>query len=380
VGVIPLQRGRTYSPADLAAVIGNTCSGHIARHVLRDRLMPATCPLRADDSALAPMTIAVCTRNRTASLAGCLDALAALDYPSGLLDVLTVDNAPPDDRTERLVRERHPAFRYLAEPRPGLNWARNRAALEARHGVLAFVDDDVRVERGWARAIAAAFAREPEAMAVTGLVVPAETDAEPQLLFERYGGFGRGFTRRYFQVDAAGGERAGWRHGGAGQFGTGANMAFRRQLFDAVGLFDPALDVGTATNGGGDLDMFFRVLKHGHLLVYEPAAIVRHAHRRSYGELREQIANNGVGFYSYLVRTARVYRDERAAIAFLGAWWLWWWNMRRLLVSFVRPPPIPRDLMVAEALGSLRGLFRYRRARLQAARVLATFGPQRTGR
>jgi hypothetical protein len=46
---------------------------------------------------------------------------------------------------------------------------------------------------------------------------------------------------------------------GSGNFGTGANMAYRRCVFDAVGLFDAALDVGTVTNGGGDLEMFFRV-------------------------------------------------------------------------------------------------------------------------
>jgi GT2 family glycosyltransferase len=293
-----------------------------------------------------------------------------------LLDVLIVDNAPSDDRTERLVCDRHRAFRYLREPRPGLNWARNRAVLDARQDVVAFVDDDGLVARKWARAVAAAFAREPEAMAVTGLVVPAETDVESQWLFERYGGFGRGFTRRYFQVDVAGGERAAWRHGGTGKFGTGANMAFRRQVFDDVGLFDPALDVGTVTNGGGDLDMFFRVLKRGHLLVYEPSAIVRHTHRRTYGELREQIANNGVGFYAYLVRTAHAYRDERLALAWLGAWSLWWWNTRRLVASFVRTPSIPRDLIIAEAIGSLRGLFRYRRARTLASIGVDAISPE----
>ena len=33
-------------------------------------------------------------------------------------------------------------------------------------------------------------------------------------------------------------------------------MAFRRCLFNQIGYFDPALDVGTVTNGGGDLEIF----------------------------------------------------------------------------------------------------------------------------
>src|SRR5204863_5692018 len=137
-----------------------------------------------------------------------------------------------------------------------------------------------------------------------------------QQLFEDYGGFGRGCTRRWFRAPRNG--PVALAHGGSGKFGTGANMAFRRRVFDAIGGFDPALDVGTPTNGGGDLEMFFRVLKAGHTLVYEPAAIVRHRHRRSSAELRRQIANNGVGFFSYLVRTATAFPDERVAVLRLG--------------------------------------------------------------
>src|SRR5205814_852356 len=98
--------------------------------------------------------------------------------------------------------------------------------------------------------------------------------------------------------------------------------------FDQIGGFDPALDVGTCTNGGGDLDMFFRVLKAGHTLVYEPAALVRHRHRRTYVELRQQITNNGIGFYAYLTRTARAFPEERRAVLRFGLWWFVWWNVR----------------------------------------------------
>ena len=214
-------------------------------------------------------------------------------------------------------------------------------------------------------------------MAVTGLVVPDAIDVEPQRLFEQYGGFGRGFARKYFQVDVTGGESAARSHGGTGKFGTGANMAFRKVVFDGIGLFDPALDVGTPTNGGGDLEMFFRVLKTGHMLVYEPAAIVRHRHRREYEQLRTQLANNGIGFYAYLVRSATAYPDERHAFLYLGVWWFWWWNVRRLLASFKpKEQAFPRDLILAELRGCFTGLRRYAPAKAQADQIVRTFGPQ----
>lgn len=317
---------------------------------------PASCPRHAG-APRTVVTVAVCTRNRAAQLPRCLDAIAALDYPSELLDVVIVDNAPTDDSTRQIVA-RYPLMRYVCEPAAGLDRARSRAVLEARGDIVAYTDDDVSVDPKWVEAIARAFEEEPHAMAVTGLVVPDELDTAAQGLFERYGGFGRGFRRAVYRVED--GLDAVRRYGGTGRFGTGANMAFRRSFFERHGVFDPALDVGTPANGGGDLEMFLRVLKHGHALVYEPAAIVRHRHRRSYEELRTQITNNGIGFYAYLVRTARAYPEDRWAVFRLGAWWLWWWNIRRLILGLLGRGTVPLDLVVAELKGSFAGLSRYR--------------------
>lgn len=371
--VVPPKSG--CAPGELLRLIRDQHGWAIATHLAGDHLahlpsLSAACPRRRTDATLS-VTVAVCTRDRAAKLAECLDALAAIEYPAELLDILIVDNAPSDDSTRELVA-RYRSMRYVREPRPGLDWARNRAVREARGEIVAFTDDDVSVDRGWVRTLAAAFAEEPHAMCVTGLVLPDEIDTDAQLLFEKYGGFGRGFRREVYRV--AGGNGAARRYGGTGRFGTGANMAFRRVFFDREGLFDPALDVGTPSNGGGDLEMFFRVLKAGHALVYEPAAMVRHRHRRDYADLRRQIENNGIGFYAYLVRTAQAHPEERAAILRLGLWWLWWWNARRLLRALVRPRAFPIDLILAEFKGSFIGLRRYAAARRHAADVLRRFG------
>jgi len=316
------------------------------------------------------VTVAVCTRDRTADLAFCLESLSQLAYPA--LEILVVDNAPSSDATEHLVRSRYPQVRYVCEPRPGLDWARIRAILEARGEIIAYTDDDVVVDRGWVGALGQVFAENPEVMAVTGLVVPYELDTEPQWLFEQYGGFGRGFTRRWYRLDRESRERF---HIGAGRCGTGANMAYRRSVFEQIGGFDPALDVGTVTNGGGDLDMFFRVLQEGYTLIYEPNAVVRHRHRRDYAGLRTQLTNHSIGYYSYLVRNALAYPGERFAILRFGLWWLWRWNICRLWSSFIASHSFPRDLIVAEAVGSLKGFVRYQKARRTASKIAHTFGP-----
>ena len=319
------------------------------------------------------MTVAVCTRNRPDGLARCLEALRVARGPG--LDLLVVDNASETDAVQVLLEARFPEARYAREPRPGLDWARNRAILEASGEILAFTDDDAVPDPGWVRAVARAFAEQAEVMAVTGPVVPEELETEAQQLFEEYGGFGRGFLRRWCRADGDQRGRAVGHHRPA-QFGTGANMAFRRDLFARIGGFDPALDVGTATGGGGDLEMFFRLMHEGHTLAYEPDAIVRHRHRRDQASLERQIAGWGSAFFAYVARSWTAYPAERLAFATIGARWFGRWVVRRGLASLVSPARHPWRLALAELGGAARGPAAWRRARREAAEIAARFGPQ----
>ncbi|MEW6258868.1 MAG: glycosyltransferase [Thermodesulfobacteriota bacterium] len=319
------------------------------------------------------VTIAVCTRDRANDLGMCLKSLSRLRYPH--LDILVVDNAPATDATQKLVQECYPSFRYVLEPRPGLDWARNRAVLESQGDIVAFTDDDVIVDPGWIDEIVRVFQEDATVTAVTGMVVPLELETEAQWLFERYGGFNRGFDPKWALLGKSHAHLAARRYAGTGQFGTGANMAFRRKVFDDIGFFDPALDVGTVTNGGGDLEMFFRLLRKGHGLMYEPRALVWHRHRRDYPQLRSQIESWGTGFYAYLTRSALAYPDQRYALAKFGVWWLWR-HLRRYLLLSVKPSTIPRELVLREFLGSLIGPLRYRTARKQAIAIQQQYGAQ----
>jgi O-antigen biosynthesis protein len=354
-------------------VIDGSCSGDSLEaailaaygNLLQDRhaaRMPPT------SVALPSVTVAICTRDNPGELESCLDALCRVDHPD--LEVLVVDNAPSTDATGQLVRSRFPAVRYVREPRPGLNWARNRAIVEASGEILAYTDDDVVVDPDWVPVLATAFAEDPDIAAVTGLVVPAELETPPQLHFERYGGFGCGFDRRRYSW--AGETRPSYR-GQVLECGTGANMAFRKEIFRRIGPFDPALDAGTAATGGGDLEMFFRVLKEGYTLVYEPAALVRHRHRREPEQLRSQIESWGTGTMAVLARSARAYPDERGRLMRLALRGLGR-GAKRYLASWIVRPGFPRSLLLTELRGALAGIRRYEKARRQADEIARSAG------
>jgi GT2 family glycosyltransferase len=86
-------------------------------------------------------------------------------------------------------------------------------------------------------------------------------------------------------------------------FGTGNNFAFRTAALREIGGFDPALGNGTPALGGEDSEVLLRAVLTGHTVVYQPKAIVMHAHRPDLEGLRRQLYAYGAGLSAYLVKT-----------------------------------------------------------------------------
>ena len=97
-------------------------------------------------------------------------AIADLNYAR--YEVIVVDNRAVPDRSDWDAIEAYPNTRVVHEPRPGISAARNHGIALAAGEFVAFTDDDTMVDRNWLRALADRFAAEPDADAVTGLVLP----------------------------------------------------------------------------------------------------------------------------------------------------------------------------------------------------------------
>jgi O-antigen biosynthesis protein len=309
--------------------------------------------------SLPRVSLVICTRDRTEDLARCLAAVQRLTPAPA--EVIVVDNAPRTPATRELLQTVYPNYRYIREDQPGLDQARNRGVRESLHPIVAFTDDDVVVDPGWIGALAAAFAADPSVGLVTGLIEPWELETEAQVWFEAYGGFGRGYQRHYLQAWPGG--RLPWTAIGAGQLGAGANMAMRRQIFEDVGGFDPALDVGTPTRGGGDHEMFHRLIKSGWVCLYEPAALVRHRHRRTIEELARLLYDYGHATRCFFERVALNFPEDRPGLRQLQRWWWREWAFQRGKQAFLRPTWFPPSFVLAEVRGFHAGRGAYARAR-----------------
>src|SRR3954452_11622820 len=205
----------------------------------------------AHGAADARMSIVVPTRNRAERLRAMLESLASQDGPE--YEVVIVDNASDDD-TLRVVGDADAAssahIRALHLPQPmGPAIARNRGWRAARGALVVFTDDDVVAQPGWLAAIAAAHARDPEAV-IQGRTIPDPREADRLSAFSR--------------SQAA---------SGPGPWFQTCNIAYPRALLEELGGFDESFWEAA----GEDTDLGWRAVEIGTRVVYEPAALNWHA-------------------------------------------------------------------------------------------------------
>lgn len=322
-----------------------SCLHELSRAVWHELERPADDGYRQELTA----SVVVCTHNRVDMLGPCLDSLRALDPAP--VETIVVDSGPVNEETRLLVAE-YPGVRYIRCVRKGLDIARNAGLDAARGDIIAFTDDDARVDRGWIGAMLRSF-HDPLVGVATGITLPAELETPAQVLFENAGGFGRGYSPIRFRMRSAV-----W----SGAAGAGVNMAVRRTALGRIGPFDEALDGGTPTLSGGDHDFFSRTLSRGFLIRYDPGAVVWHSHRRDMGTVYRTLYGYGVGVYAWWTRALLLERELGVLLA--GPLWFVQYYVRGLWRSITgRRPAMPARFALAELLGALRGPFAYIQAR-----------------
>lgn len=266
---------------------------------------PACARAREEFLRDAPfLSVLIPSRERPERLGRCLDSILASEYPRERYEVVVVDNRPVTDGTRQLIEKyagRGPV-RYAREDASGSASARNRGLEVVRGELVVMTDDDVLVDPLWLTEVARAFHRHPEATCVSGLLLPLELETQAQLWFEEYGGFSRGFEPRVYDLSDHRLADDPLYPYDAGVFGTGNNFSFRRTDLLEIGAFDPALGNGTPALGGVDSEVLLRTILRGKTIVYEPRALVWHAHRPGYDALRRQVYAYGAGLVAYQLK------------------------------------------------------------------------------
>jgi glucosyl-dolichyl phosphate glucuronosyltransferase len=218
------------------------------------------------------ITTVLCTYNRCQSLSKALDSLARSILPETTeWEVLVVDNNS-SDQTRAVVedaRQRYPGrFRYLFEPRQGKSYALNAGIREARGDVLAFVDDDVIVERTWLQNLTSPLSDGAWAGS-GGRILPMRGFVPPPWLALDGPHNLAGALCAYCDPGDVPGELKDPPYG--------ANMAFRKEMFDKYGHF--RTDLGPRPSSEmrfEDTEFGRRLMAGGERLHYVPSAVVYH--------------------------------------------------------------------------------------------------------
>ncbi len=375
VGIVARWRNRPIGFCMLPFPAGSAITVEELTRIADARFATALLEARVADTLPLPvaggapsLSVVICTKDRAVRLTRLLDSLveAERDPTFRAVEIVVVDNASVDHTTRDAVAG-FPGMRYVFEARTGLNFARNAALAAATGDLIAFLDDDVVIDRWWQRGLAEAWRSRPDAGGFTGLVLPFRLDTDAQQLFESRGGFGRGFRRLEYRSE---------RHdnplfpAGSGSLGAGCNMAFDRELLISLGGFDEALDTGAPLPGGGDLDIFYRVLRAGRVMVYEPRYAVFHEHRETIPQLQRQYWSWGLGLMAFLVKSRA---SDPAAKHLHGAMIGWWFGDQAKALAKAIAAGDTRQIrfVLAEIRGGIQGLFGgYRRslASVQAIR------------
>jgi glycosyltransferase involved in cell wall biosynthesis len=216
------------------------------------------------------VSVILCTYNRCQTLEKALESVAASEVPSSIgWEVLIVDNNSRDE-TRAMAEKfclRYPGrFRYLFEGQAGKSYALNAGIQKAEGDVLAFMDDDVIVEKAWLQNLVAPILSGPWTGS-GGRILPERAFVPPRWLSVE----GRYALAPFalFNLGPLAEELT------EAPFGT--NMAFRKEMFLRHGNF--RTDLGPRPGSeirNEDTEFGSRLLAAGERFWYEPAAVVYH--------------------------------------------------------------------------------------------------------
>ena len=207
------------------------------------------------------ISVVVTVRNEERSLGHLLESLLVQEGP---FEVVLVDSESRDrtlEIAETFARGRSGFLRVFSQP-GSRGIGRNRGVHEARGDLIAFTDGDCFTDSGWLHALRRGLETAP---VVAGRTVVVGNPAYGNM--ERVELFQSGYDVTY----------------------PSCNLAYRRNLFDRLGGFDPRFITAE------DIDLNLRAVRSGASIRYLPDALVYHHKRATFLRFLYQAFWNGYG-------------------------------------------------------------------------------------
>ncbi len=219
------------------------------------------------------ISVIICTYNRDKYIFNVLQSIAVGTYLPDKYEIIVVNNNCTDNTEAELHRfaDDYPDvnMKIVRETSQGLSYARNCGIRESKGDILVYVDDDATVNKDYLSAYSVFFANNPEVDAAGGPIVPHYEDGlEPDWMTYHLKRLLTGYL--YF-----GGKE---RNFPGDNYPGGGNAAYRKRVFETVGLYNVELGRnGDSLAGGEEKDIFNKMTVAGMSFKYIPDAILYHS-------------------------------------------------------------------------------------------------------
>lgn len=217
------------------------------------------------------LSVIICTYNRDKYIYDVLRSVAENTFSTEGYEIVLVDNNCTDNTKARYAQfvSDFPAVntRYVFEKEQGLSHARNRGIKEAQGEIVIYVDDDAVVNSDYLATYADFFSSHLDVDAAGGPIIPLYETEEPPWMSH--------FTRQLITGKLDLGNKK--RKFPKNSFPGGGNAAYRKSVFEKVGLFNVDLGrKGRNLIGAEEKDIFDKMTRQNMQFYYLSTAILYH--------------------------------------------------------------------------------------------------------
>ncbi|MGE0929751.1 glycosyltransferase family 2 protein [Peijinzhouia sedimentorum] len=226
---------------------------------------------------MSKISLIICSYNRARFIEPALDSILAQEYED--FEVIFVENNSPDNTLEicHNFQKANPDFplKVFTEYNQGHSFARNRGVKESSGEIISFIDDDIILKANFLKNLAEFFDQRPNLQAAGGKIIPHFEAGRPTWLSSYleplYACVDLGNVPKQFK---------------GRKYPFGANMAFRAEIFDKIGLFNTDLGrKGSSLMGADEKDIFQRIKAINEEIWYMPTVSLLHIMPADRGEV-----------------------------------------------------------------------------------------------
>ena len=220
------------------------------------------------------VSVIVPTFNDSKRLKRCLSSLENQSYPKQFYEVIVIDNNSEEDI--KLIVDQFNQAQVTYENCQGSYTARNKGISVAKGTIFGFTDSDCIPTANWIEQGVRTLSKTPNCGLVAGKVQLFFKDPQKPTIFEIYDRMN--FLRQKHYIKNY-------------RFGATANLFTSKEVFEAVGLFNPDL------KSGGDSEWGKRVFAAGYTQLYADDVLVAHPARYQWKEIRKKAVRVTEGLY-----------------------------------------------------------------------------------